>query len=256
LRRELFLGSTLAEAPRATETGVRLSGIVLAGRDGSPLADAQVSIIGGPEARANERGQWAIVSAPVGTRTLEVRAVGHYPVRRAVDVMDGVAPIRVSLVTLKSVLDTMKTVSKRRVNTNLMGFHERRQMGNGQFFGPEDVERLRPLQTSDLFRQVRGLMLDRGQASDLSSPFEGRAATTRAAPAPENKFVMRGLFAPNCIPTVFLNDHRLNDINAEDLDGFVRPREIAGIEIYSPTQAPAQFQPGLSGCGAIVIWTR
>jgi hypothetical protein len=36
----------------------------------------------------------------------------------------------------------------------------------------------------------------------------------------------------------------------------VRPADIAGIEVYAAGQVPAQFQPGLTGCGSIVFWTK
>jgi len=44
----------------------------------------------------------------------------------------------------------------------------------------------------------------------------------------------------------------------------VKPREIAGMEVYVGPHVPAQFNTGLAGggaaggqsCGAIVIWTK
>jgi len=42
-----------------------------------------------------------------------------------------------------------------------------------------------------------------------------------------------------------------------DLDTFVRPDEIAAIEVYSGTTAPVQFTTaGQSGCTTVVIWTE
>jgi hypothetical protein len=62
-------------------------------------------------------------------------------------------------------------------------------------------------------------------------------------------------------------------MTAEDLDNWVRPQEIGGIEIYAGLGAPPQFQAltfltpargdsvsgaaeGMTRCGSILIWTR
>jgi len=45
-------------------------------------------------------------------------------------------------------------------------------------------------------------------------------------------------------------------IGPDDVDTWVRPNEIAGIEVYTGDMVPIEFQRGLSGCGSIVIWTK
>ena len=44
--------------------------------------------------------------------------------------------------------------------------------------------------------------------------------------------------------------------DAQDIDDWVHPNEVAGIEVYAGTVVPPQFQVGLKGCGRIVIWTE
>ena len=81
---------------RAVRAGIgRVSGIVRAIAGGRPLAGAQVSFVDGPSTRANARGEWTLSDAPSGTRTLEVRALGYYPERRVVDVVDGAPSVAV-----------------------------------------------------------------------------------------------------------------------------------------------------------------
>jgi hypothetical protein len=48
----------------------------------------------------------------------------------------------------------------------------------------------------------------------------------------------------------------MRELTADDIDGWVAPDEVAGIEVYMQGTVPAQFQPGLSDCGSIVIWTK
>ncbi len=241
-RRELYLGPARvavgADSTRRLHVGDgHLSGIVRATGDGRPLAGAQISIVDGPQTRSNARGEWALTDAPPGTRMLEVRAVGYYPERRAVDIVDSIAPLRVALATFKSVLDTMKISATRTVDQNLVGFQERRRSSVGRFLTPRDIAVRQPFSTSEIFRAVPGLFLDRTMDA-------------------EEKVMMRGLFEDRCEPAIYINGQWMNGLTSGDLDGFIRPNDIAGIEVYMAGQVPTQFQPGLGGCGSLVFWTK
>lgn len=251
LLRDLFLGTartvvigdamiadTLAPPPRRVHTGDgRLSGTVVTAAGAKPLAGARVSITNGPETRANDRGEWTLLEVPPGTRMLEIRAVGYYPERVAVDVVEGAAPVRTALPTMAAVLQTVKIRASRVNDRNVAGFAERRHMGMGRYLTHEDVARRQPIFTSDLFRMIPGIRLDRVGLADT-------------------RISMRGIFADRCAPAVYLDGHYMRGLSADDINAWVSPDAIAGIEIYSPGTVPAQFEPGMSGCGSIVIWTR
>ena len=249
VRRDLYLGParpvvTGSTPPRRRTGDGRLSGVVVTATAGTPLAGAQVSIRDGPQTSVDERGEWTLVGAPLGTRMLEVRAIGYYPERRAVDVVTGAGPIRTALSTMKSVLDTV-TVTARMNQLNMRGFEERRRgSGAGRFLTPEDIARRNPVVTSDLFRMVPGVDVTRGELGDAV-------------------LQMRGIFTETCAPAVYLDGHVMNDLTADDLDGWVKPKEISGIEIYVGPAVPPQFTTGMAGsgltgevCGSIVIWTK
>lgn len=259
LRRDLYLGpartivvegaaardSLAPPAPRRRYVGDgRLSGTVVAAAGGLPLAGAQVRIVDGPQTRADDRGAWTLGDAPVGTRMLEVRAVGHYPERRTVDVIAGAPPVRVALSTLKAVLDTVRITAARRVDRRLSGFTERRRTGAGRYLTPEDVLRHRPIVTSDILRRLPGVRLE---------PDENGI---------DQSLSMRGAFG-TCTPAVYVDGHYFDRLSAAEIDALALPGEIAGIEIYTETSAPAQFRklPGRAGgddtpCGSVVIWTK
>lgn len=255
LRRELYLGTArvVATAPPPRDSAQqdstalqvrrvhvgdgRLTGTVRATTDGRPLAGAQISILDGPQTRTNARGEWTLTEAPPGTRMLEVRAVGYYPERRAVDIVETVAPLTVALATFKSVLDTMKISATRTVDMNLVGFQERRRSSVGRFLTPRDIAVRQPFVTSEIFRSVPGLFLDRTMDA-------------------QEKVMMRGVFEDRCEPAIYINGQWMNGVTSGDLDGFIRPNEIAGIEVYTAGQVPTQFQPGLGGCGSLVFWTK
>lgn len=110
LRRDLYLalarhpapqdstraGVSAAATPRELRAGdVRLSGTVVSADGGRPIAGAQVGIMNGSRSRTNARGEFTLLDAPAGTRTLEVRALSFYPERRAVDVVEDGPPIHV-----------------------------------------------------------------------------------------------------------------------------------------------------------------
>ena len=254
-RRELFIGSTssvatvedtavrpagtVARASRRTHRGNgRLSGTVFTS-GGKPLPGAAVSIVDGPDTRSNERGEWALVDAPPGTRMLEVRALGFYPDRRRVDVIAGAPLVHVALSTLRAVLDTVRISATRNSNVrNLMEFQHRRRSGTGKYLTIADILKQNPVLTSELFRSMSGVRVDMDPE-------------TR-----ERYLMVRGNVGDWCQAAIYLNGRQLHGVSADDMDIWVHPKEIAGVEIYAGLGAPIEYQFGMSGCGSILIWTR
>lgn len=262
LRHELFLGpatnvvaagspDSLASRSRRMHTGTGiLSGVVVAAMNGTPVAGAQVSITDGPQTIANDQGEWTLAGAPAGTRMLETRALGFYPNRRRVDIISEAAPVRVSLSTLKAVLDTVM-ITARRINPDPSGFKSRTRTGQGRYLTPEDIVRLQPLTVSDLFRSVPGLKVE----------FDSRAL--------DKRIFMRGSAGP-CQPAIYINGLPMTGqvadsvksgvgvvtLTADDLDTWMRPNDVTGIEIYPGETAPIEYQQSMSGCGSILIWTK
>ena len=206
---------------------------------GKPLAGAQVSINGGAQTRANERGEWTLMDLPAGTRMLDVRALGYYPERRRVDIVATAAPVRVALSTLKTVLDTVKILASRRVyDRDSNGFERRRRSGVGYFMTAVDIARRQPAQTSDLFNNTPGVRM---VYDDI---------------AVEKQILVRGNMADWCQAEIYLNGRHLYGVTANDLDVWVRPKEVKGIEVYAGPGAPVEYQEGMTGCGSILVWTK
>jgi hypothetical protein len=224
----------------------QLAGRVSAVVDGKPLPGAYVGIPDGPGTRADANGEWSIANAPLGTRVLEVRAVGYYPVRRKVDVIPGAPPVRVALSTLRAMLDTVKITASRLQGRGFDDFAQRRTAGMGKFLSAEEIARRRVLVTSDLFRSMSGVRL-------VASPDGGR------------QLLMRGAFAQECSPAIYLDGHYRGGLasdgmsatlSADFIDAWLKPEDVAGIEIYTQGTVPPQFQQGMSDCGSIVIWSK
>ena len=248
LRRELYLGpiqldsvtvttqsgNTTATAKRKIHVGNgRLTGTIVSVASNQPLPDAQVGITDGPQTRTNARGEFTLTNAPPGTRMLEVRALGYFPIQRHVNVVTGAPPVRIALSTFKAVLDTVRiTASRLPFGPDNGGFQKRRQMGLGTFITPADMLRFPVINTTDVFNRIAGVTYELDDAG-------------------QRKFKVRG-----CDPAIFLNGANVSFMDGNDIDTWVRPSDVAGIEVYSETTVPAEFHVGLRGCGAIVIWTR
>ena len=255
VRRDLYIGAariiTRADSstPRRRSGDGSLSGTVIAAAGGRPINNAQVSVVNGPATQTNERGEWTLTGAPSGTRALEIRAIGYYPEHRAVDVGAQMTPLRTSMSTMKAVLDTIRISVSRLANRKPTGFEDRRRTGIGHYITAEDIARFRPLLTSHALRTVPGITMEPSRT-----------------PGEATSIQMRGAFG-QCSPAIYIDGHFMHDLSAEDIDDFVNPEDVAGIEVYVDN-APAQFSTGLAGvgrlkpdsptmtCGSIVIWSK
>jgi hypothetical protein len=249
-RRELYL----SKLP-SIETGAgRLSGTVSATADGRPLANAIVEIAGGPETRANDEGVWSFANAPVGTRMLEVRALGYYPFSGYVHVLTGAAPVHVSLSTLDAVLDTVRVRSNRLSTADRTGFADRRHNGAGRYYTAAHIEKRHLTFTSEFFRSLSGLRI--GFATDTLATDMAIAVPADDMSPSDRRILMRGIAGDWCAPAIFLDGVYISQFGADDLDGWLQPKDVAGIEVYSEATVPNEFQRQRTGCGSIVIWRK
>jgi hypothetical protein len=242
LRRELYLGT--GRAP--------LRGVVVSDA-GKPVAGAQVGILDGPSTRTNAAGEFALSDVPTGTQTISARSIGFVPDRHPVDVLADDEPLRVVLAPAKITLDTVKVAATSLRAIYMAEFEQRRQTGTGRYITQDDVARRKPVVTSDLFRNVPGVYLLQTRS------FDGFT---------EKRLAMRGTYEDRCSPAIYIDRRYMSDISADDIDDWVQPEEVAGIEVYAMTEVPPQFDRGMAGgvvrgssdsvqrCGSIVIWTK
>jgi len=260
-RRELYIGAaktvaavsatprtdSLAPLTRHIRVGdMRLTGTVLAAESQRPLAGALVSIVDGPQVRASDRGEWIMANAPAGTRMIEVRAVGFYPERRPIDVIPGAPSLTVALNNFRAVLDTVKVVAMLGPDRHFSGFEERKRTGAGHFYTSADLLRRGVIETSDIFKNVPGVFYERNELGGTDIFMRSDFAEINSGGEPSTR----------CKPNVYLDGLQLFEASAEEIDNAVPAKQVRGIEVYIGVNTPPQFTPGLSGCGAIVIWTR
>ncbi len=250
VRRDLYFGTARVErftAAGASADGVaptvrlsgdgRLSGVVVSASGNRPLAGARVGIVRGPQTRADDSGAWTLTGVPTGTRMLEVRALAHYPITMPVDVVEGAAPVRVAMVTLESVLETVRISAQKNGTSGLLDFLARKRSGGaGRFITSEDIAVRNPLNTSDLLRGTAGVYLD----IDASG---------------QEIITMRGNGGAHCNPLIYLNRSPLRGLTNGELNNLLRPRDLIGIEVYTAATSPAMYQDQ-NGCGTLVLTTR
>jgi hypothetical protein len=146
--------------------------------------------------------------------------------------------VRVTLSTLKAVLDTVRIAASR--GPDRSGFEDRRRNGMGHYLTAEDIARRTPIATSELLFNLPSVRVEMRRGS-------------------LDKWITMGSASAACSPTLYIDGARIpslpEGLTATDIDLWVDPNEIAGIEVYTHL-VPPQFQPPLSSCGSIVIWTK
>jgi hypothetical protein len=260
LRRDLHVGrvavtDSSGPAERTRRGEGRLRGTIVAQVDGRPLGGAVVGIVDGPHTRTNDRGEWNLVGAPIGTRMLEIRALGYYPTRRAVDVVDSAPPIRIALPTLKAVLDTVKVTAARIADRYKRGFAERQRTGLGYYLTADQIGRRKAVTMSQVLRMISGLRLDVTMVRN-GAVYDSTGALLPSYTTSNSKILMRGSTDDWCYPAIYIDGQPMQDLDADDLDKWVRPEEVLGIEVYPGVSAPAEFQQAMTGCGSILIWRK
>ena len=119
-----------------------------------------------------------------------------------------------------------------------MEFQQRRRSGNGRYLTTADISKQNPVLTSELFRSMSGVRIEMDPDSH------------------ERYLMVRGNVGDWCQAAIYLNGRQLHGVSADDMDVWVHPKEVAGVEVYAGLGAPIEYQFGMSGCGSILIWTR
>ncbi|HVE78247.1 MAG TPA: carboxypeptidase regulatory-like domain-containing protein [Gemmatimonadaceae bacterium] len=221
--------ATPLPVPRAT---ARLTGRVRR-PDGQPVGGARVVVRGARAAdsvaTARPDGTFRLDALPGGTYAVEAFAIGFTPVRAAADLRPGrTATLDIALGPRVGTLETVAVYAA--PTRGKRGFSTRMEQGFGRFLTAERIQRSGAYLVTNLLMTVPGL---RGGHANGRPVIVGR---------------------DDCVPEVYLDGVLLSG-GASELDRWVRPADVGGIEVYAdPTLAPPQYSHG--NCATVLVWTQ
>jgi len=121
----------------------------------------------------------------------------------------------------------------------LAGFYERQKTGRGSFITREHIESQGSARFTDVLRLVPGIAI---------VPYKN-SYTVRM------KNVVR--ISNDCPPVLWVDNVDWGSIDLDvGPDRELFPSDLEGIEIYTPSQVPAEFATTGSLCGVVVVWTK
>jgi Carboxypeptidase regulatory-like domain len=207
-------------------------------KSGAPVAGARVGLMGTSAATLTRtNGDFVLDSLPAGTQALVVRQLGYTPTEIPVD-LSSRAPARVAvrLGDFVPELSAVEVVAVREQGLQKVGFLDRkRNSAGGYFLGPEQLEQRHAMKFTDVMRTVPGIRVSEQNGQAMLTP-------TRSAQG-------------GCV-TIFVDGAMWQQLEAGDLDTFVRPEEVAAVEVYNGSSMPAEFATPGQDCSAIVVWTK
>jgi hypothetical protein len=131
-------------------------------------------------------------------------------------------------------LTPVQVEGKREKGLRNVGFTQRQKSGLGRYLTADQISEKLPTVMTDIFSTVPGLMIDysSGQPQLKGSRGAGGSCLT---------YVIDGVQTPM----------------QGDFNDYMHPDEVAAVEVYQSSEAPAQFQTGgQSDCAVVVIWTK
>lgn len=183
-------------------------------------------------------GDFILDSLPSGTQTVSVRLLGYAPVEQAVDLSSRSSKsVTLTLDNFVPVLEAVRVNVQRERALDDVGFARRKRMGQGYFMDEETIQRRNSQNFSDVLRGAPGIRIVQGHM---------------------NRQVIQSARDPmgGCV-NVWVDGTQWQQMEPGDVDDFVKPHELAAIEVYSPTNTPAEYAPaGRSSCSTIVSWTN
>jgi hypothetical protein len=187
-------------------------------------------------------GSFRLIGVLTGTQMLVARSLSYATAAEAINVTSR-EPLEV-IVTLTdkvNILDPVLVTARRNDALDKLGFTKRKRASGGYFFTREDIDKRHPNNVTDLLKNLPMVTVRSQRGGTL---VRGRTGIT-------------SVYTPtgSCV-RVFVDGFEWRDMGPGDLDMFVNPDDVIGMEVYRAGEAPNQFSVLGPGCAAIVLWTQ
>lgn len=252
--RTVFLFLVLAGAGASGLRAQEVHGTLLAAETGTMLPYGTVELLDAnlqavATTYTDVLGRFALVAPGPGRYSLRGSHMTAQPlIAGPLDlVADQVASVELALALQPIELDPLM-VSVRPEYRQLVrkGFYERAKTGFGTFISPEQVEKWRPMRTTDLLRRIPGIRLE------VDPEQINRYVVTMTRAGMFSGQINSAGGGRRCLPRIVVDDVSLYDFNLDDLPA----QDIFAVEVYrSPIEVPPQYAGAGENCGAIVVWT-
>lgn len=208
----------------------RIVGNVVDQQNGRPVRDAQVTIQPtGQTTTTDSRGNFEISDISAGAILLQVEALGYATRTDTLASVPGVS-LQVSLGVAPEAIPLEPIVVAVRSNyLESVGFYRRERQGLGHTWNRQEIETVRPVQLSDVFRRqpVAGVRVGQGRFGET---------------------VLTSARGRGCELSTWLDEVQMPGF---DMDTY--PWEaVAGLEVYVGSQVPPRYN---DPCGVLLIWS-
>lgn len=208
-----------------------------------PVGGARVEAPGrGVAVVTKDDGTFNLDGVPTGTQLIVIRHLGFEPSRVSVNVSSRQpTELRVALGPTAPVLDAVLVTARQNYTLEKNGFLARKRLGWGTFFTRDEIQKRNPYNLTDILTDVPGIRVVHGiggatiqdnNPQSILSP--GRGGCSR----------------------VWVDGSEWGVVDAGDIDTFVLPNEIIGLEFYRARRAPIQYGGADQECVVLVVWTR
>jgi Carboxypeptidase regulatory-like domain len=215
-----------------------------------PVPYVNVLVSGTRRTVSDDAGQFRL-ELPPGRIALEFRRLGYRP-EQMTFALRGDTTITVSLIPIAQKLQGQEVTGPRSFALELHRFYERmadheKGINAGHFITSEDIERRNPRRLTQMLEDIPSVRI------------------LRVKPYPCQVECLAPTGSNHCPMGVYLDGQRLNRLTSSnpsadyvtDLDDFIIPSHVAGMEVYAhPGEVPPQYQLLNGMCGVILVWTK
>ena len=235
----LLVSLLLLPAGAASQT---IDGTVLQDSTRTPIADVRVEVVAGPGAPAvlstDSTGAFRLNPRPGGTVVLRLRHPSYTTIDSVSLTVGSGERLEVEFRMGSSPILLAPLIVRARADEGVSGFRDRLEHGGfGRFMGREEIDRRRPIRTSDLLRTMAGVRVEQRGAGI-------------------SYITMRGSGTQACLPDLYIDGMRMPQMADSGIDGLLTPSTLEGVEVYtSSATAPSVFAAH-GACGIVAFWTR